>query len=221
MTTETAKAHWERIYQTKQPNEVSWWQDTPKPSLDFIRSFNLPKSARIIDVGGGDSTLVDFLLAEGFESITVLDISEHALARAQQRLGVNAQRVQWVVSDVMEYHPEASFDVWHDRAAFHFLTTGTQIAKYLSVAREAVNNNGYVTIGTFSMKGPTKCSGLTIKQYSDEALTEQLNDGFEKIRCITENHTTPFKTTQNFLFCSFKRREKRAAHSQNKRRIYP
>jgi ubiquinone/menaquinone biosynthesis C-methylase UbiE len=207
MTMETAKVHWERIYNTKQPNEVSWWQDVPKPSLDFIQSFGLPKTARIIDVGGGDSTLVDFLLADGYESITVLDISEHALARAQKRLGDKAQLVQWVVGDVTEYHPDTSFDVWHDRATFHFLATEPQIAKYLSVAREAVSNNGYVAIGTFSTNGPTKCSGLTIKQYNDETLTEQLNDGFEKIRCITEDHITPFKTAQNFLFCSFRRHQ--------------
>lgn len=212
---ETAKTHWERIYKTKQPNEVSWWQDVPKPSIDFIQSFNLPKSARIIDVGGGDSTLVDFLLAEGYENITVLDISEHALLRAQQRLGENARRVQWVVSNVTEYHPGMLFDVWHDRATFHFLTTGPEIARYLSVAREALNNNGYVAIGTFSTNGPTKCSGLTIKQYSDEALTEQLNDGFEKIRCITEDHITPFKTAQNFLFCSFRRCKQKATHSSS------
>jgi SAM-dependent methyltransferase len=211
MTMETAKIHWEEIYRTKRPNEVSWWQDVPKPSLDFIHSFSLPKTARIIDIGGGDSTLADFLLAEGYENITVLDISEHALARARQRLGDNARRVQWVVSDVMDYHPDASFDVWHDRATFHFLTTEPHIARYLSVVREAVNDNGYVTIGTFSTSGPKTCSGLTIRQYSDEALTEQLGDDFKRIRCITEDHITPFRTTQNFLFCSFRRHEKRNA----------
>jgi cyclopropane fatty-acyl-phospholipid synthase-like methyltransferase len=212
MTMETGKAHWESIYRTKQSNEVGWWQDTPRTSLDFIHSFNLPKTANIIDIGGGDSKLVDFLLAEGYENVTVLDISEHALARAQQRLGEKSKRVRWVVSDVMDYHPDTPYDVWHDRATFHFLTTEQHIARYLSVAREAVNDNGYVTIGTFSTTGPTTCSGLTIRQYSDEALTKQLSDGFERIRCITEDHVTPFKTTQNFLFCSFRRHEKRDAH---------
>jgi ubiquinone/menaquinone biosynthesis C-methylase UbiE len=212
MTMETGKAHWEKIYRTKKPNEVSWWQGRPKASLDFIHSFNLPRTARIIDIGGGDSTLVDFLLAEGYENITVLDISEHALARAQQRLGEKARRIRWVVSDIMDYRPDTIFDVWHDRATFHFLTTEPQIARYLSVARKAVTNNGYVTIGTFSTSGPTTCSGLTIRQYSDEALAKQLGDGFERIRCVTENHVTPFKTTQNFLFCSFRRHEKRAVH---------
>ncbi|HYF01997.1 MAG TPA: class I SAM-dependent methyltransferase [Patescibacteria group bacterium] len=202
---ENLHEHWNRIYSTKQPNEVSWTQDVPKTSLEFIGSFNLSKDARIIDIGGGDSKLVDFLINEGFTNLTVLDISENALERAKARLGTKANLVRWVVSDVTEFTPETRYDVWHDRAAFHFLTTEGQIQKYLSIAREAVHNNGFVTIGTFSTDGAKKCSGLDVKQYDEVTLTEELKKGFEKIRCITEDHITPFNTKQNFLFCSFKR----------------
>ena len=200
---ETRKEHWEKVYATKQPNEVSWTQDIPKTSLDFVHSFNLPKTANIIDVGGGDSKLVDYLLDEGFENITVLDISEKALQRAQQRLGDKAKKVKWIASDITEFHPTTTYDFWHDRAAFHFLTTKDEINSYLTTAQQAVK--GFMTIGTFSDKGPKKCSGLDVHQYNEEELQEQLNLGFEKIKCVTEDHTTPFNTTQNFLFCSFKR----------------
>jgi 2-polyprenyl-3-methyl-5-hydroxy-6-metoxy-1,4-benzoquinol methylase len=202
---ENKKDHWENIYQVKTPEQVSWTQEVPQTSLDFIHSFHPPKSARIIDIGGGDSKLVDFLLEEGYENVAVLDISEQALNRAKKRLGEKAEKVTWIVSDVTAFEPPTSYDIWHDRAAFHFLTTEPQIVKYLSIAKKAVNENGYMTIGTFSDNGPEKCSGLPIKQYNEETLTEQLNDGFTKIRCITEDHVTPFNTTQNFLFCSFKK----------------
>ncbi|MEO6612542.1 MAG: class I SAM-dependent methyltransferase [Chitinophagaceae bacterium] len=200
---ENYKEHWDKVFSTKQPNEVSWTQPIPKTSLDFIHSFNITKQASIIDVGGGDSQLVDLLLNEGFENITVLDISEKALERAKNRLGKNADKVKWVVSDITLFKPSESYDVWHDRAAFHFLVAPDQIEAYLSVASSAVS--GYLTIGTFSDNGPTKCSGLEIKQYSEERLQEELSKGFKKIRCITEDHVTPFNTVQNFLFCSFKR----------------
>ena len=197
------KSHWETVYATKKPNEVSWTQEVPQTSLDFIHSFNLSKTAKIIDIGGGDSNLVDFLLNEGFENITVLDISENALKRAKERLGEKADKINWVVSDVTEFKPDDSYDVWHDRATFHFLTTPEQIAKYISIANNAVN--GYMTIGTFSENGPQKCSGLEIKQYSEAELQAQLSQKFSKIRCVTEDHKTPFNTLQNFLFCSFKK----------------
>jgi SAM-dependent methyltransferase len=199
----TTQNHWDRVYKTKSPDQVSWTQDVPKTSLNFIHSFGLTKTAKIIDIGGGDSKLVDYLLDEGFENITVLDISAQALAKAKQRLGDRAGKINWVVSDIIEFKPDRTFDVWHDRATFHFLTTGEQIAKYLETARNSVS--GFLTIGTFSDNGPEKCSGLQIKQYSEEKLTAELQNGFDKLRCITEDHTTPFETKQNFLFCSFKK----------------
>ena len=197
------KYHWEKVYNTKQANEVSWTQEIPQTSLDFIRGFGLPLSAKIIDIGGGDSKLVDFLLSEGFTDITVLDISEKALERARLRLGEKAGQVKWIVSDITEFEPKEHYDIWHDRATFHFLTSPEQVKTYLATARNAVN--GFLTIGTFSEKGPKKCSGLDIRQYSEETLQAELNSGFEKIRCIQEEHITPFNTIQDFLFCSFKR----------------
>ena len=197
------KQHWEKVYETKNPDQVSWTQDVPQTSLNFIHSFALGKQAKIIDIGGGDSKLVDFLIDEGFENVTVLDISAKALEKAQQRLGEKAKKVKWIVSDITEFKPDTTFDVWHDRATFHFLTTTEQISKYLTTARKAVTS--YLTIGTFSTNGPEKCSGLQIKQYDEATLTNELEKGFSKIRCITEDHKTPFNTSQNFLFCSFKR----------------
>ena len=202
---QTRKEHWEKIYSTKQPHEVSWTQEKPKTSLDFIHSFNLPKQASIIDIGAGDSKFVDKLLEAGFEDITVLDISEHALQRAKKRLGDKASQVNWIVSDVTEFKTKKIFDVWHDRATFHFLTISGQIEKYLEIARTNIRDNGFLIIGTFSENGPTKCSGFDIKRYSEESLREQLKKGFEKIKCVTEDHRTPFNTLQNFLFCSFRR----------------
>lgn len=199
----TRQQLWDTVYETTNPHQVSWTQEIPKTSLEFIHSFGLPKSAKIIDIGGGDSKLVDYLLNEGFENITVLDISAKALEKAKKRLGNKAHKINWIVSDITEFEPDTTFDVWHDRATFHFLTTANEVAKYMDIARKAVN--GFLTIGTFSDNGPRKCSGLFIKQYSEEALTAQLQNGFDKLRCITEDHTTPFDTTQNFLFCSFKR----------------
>jgi hypothetical protein len=198
------KSHWENLYATKEPNEVSWTQETPQTSIDFIHSYNLPKTASIIDIGGGDSKLVDYLLKEGFIDITVLDISGNALNRAKRRLGKNADKVKWIVSDVTEFKPSRVYDVWHDRATFHFLTTPEQINEYIDRARKGVK--GFITIGTFSENGPDKCSGLFIKKYSEDQLEKELNNGFEKIKCITEDHKTPFNTIQNFLFCSFRRK---------------
>ncbi|ARN78960.1 MULTISPECIES: class I SAM-dependent methyltransferase [Flavobacteriaceae] len=197
------KKHWETVYETKNPDQVSWTQEIPKTSLEFIRSFKLNKDARIIDIGGGDSKLVDYLLEEEYKNITVLDISEKAIAKAKKRLGEKASKVNWIVSDIIEFEPDTSFDVWHDRATFHFLTTDDQIKKYIKIASKFVR--GYLIIGTFSQNGPKKCSGLEIKQYNEEELTSELKKGFDKIRCVTEGHTTPFNTIQNFLFCSFKR----------------
>ena len=200
----TTKAHWETVFSTKQAHEVSWTQETPKTSIDLIHSYQLPKSAKIIDIGGGDSKLVDFLLEEGYENITVLDISENALERAKTRLGQKSKKVSWIVSDVNDFKPKESYDVWHDRAAFHFLTTTDAITNYIETATQSIT--GFMSIGTFSENGPNKCSGLEIKQYSENDLENQLIKGFSKIKCVTENHITPFNTVQNFLFCSFKKR---------------
>ncbi len=201
--TEGNKQHWETVYQTKQANEVSWTQEVPQTSLDFILSFNLPKSASIIDIGGGDSKLVDFLLEEGYENLTVLDISATALERAKARLGERAEKVNWIVADITDFRPDKTYDIWHDRAAFHFLTEDEQAEKYLNIVHAAVT--GFLLIGTFSEDGPKKCSGLDIKQYSEKSLENLFKRDFTKTACKTEDHITPFNTLQNFTFCSFKR----------------
>lgn len=199
----TRKEHWEKVYSTRSPADVSWTQELPKTSLDFIADFRLSKSASIIDVGGGDSRLVDYLLAQQYENITVLDISDKAIEKAKQRLGDNADKVKWIVCDITEFKTKVRYDCWHDRATFHFLTSSSEIDTYLNIARQAVAK--YMIIGTFSDKGPDKCSMLDVHKYSEEELQHQLENGFDKIKCITEDHITPFKTVQNFLFCSFKR----------------
>lgn len=198
-----SKQHWENVYENKQPNEVSWTQEVPQTSLDYIASFNLPKDANIIDIGGGDSKLADFLLELGYTNVTVLDISGKALERAKARLGSKASQVKWIESDVTEFQPHEEYDVWHDRAAFHFLTKPEQKDRYKAIIESAVK--GYLVMGTFSEDGPLKCSGLEINQYSDSTLPDQFAPAFTKIKCLTEDHTTPFGTTQKFLFCSFKR----------------
>jgi ubiquinone/menaquinone biosynthesis C-methylase UbiE len=199
------KSHWDKVYSTRQQNEVSWYQPTPKLSLDFIHELNIPTTASVIDVGGGDSLLADNLLAAGFTDITVLDISENAINKAKQRLGKDAEKIYWIVSDITELHIEKKFDCWHDRAAFHFLTTEEQVEKYLSVAQKHIIDNGKMIIGTFSTNGPQKCSGLPVKQYSEQSLSSVLKKWFDRIKCITIDHITPSKSVQNFLFCSFKK----------------
>ncbi|MGZ5188928.1 MAG: class I SAM-dependent methyltransferase [Kaistella sp.] len=199
------KKHWENIYQTKELKDVSWFQPTPETSLDFFKDFNVPKTAKIIDIGGGDSFLVDHLIGLGYQNISVLDISAAAIEKAKLRLGDKANTVKWIVADVVNFVPTEKYDFWHDRAAFHFLTDEQDITKYLKTAHENINANGILLIGTFSEQGPTKCSGIEIKQYSEESMTQRLQDLFEKIKCITVDHQTPFDTLQNFVFCSFRK----------------
>ena len=199
------KQHWENVFITKAEDEVSWFQLYPKTSMEFVELFNLPLNANIIDIGGGDSHFADALLDKGYKNIYVLDISANAIERAKQRLGERALQVHWIVSDATEFEPPVQFDFWHDRAAFHFLTTEDKIYKYVSIAEDAIKKDGYLILGTFSVNGPKKCSGLEIKQYSEASMSARFEVAFVRIKCINEDHTTPFDTVQNFLFCSFKR----------------
>lgn len=197
------KKHWEDIYRDKRPDEVSWTQAVPEMSLRFIRELDLPKSAGIIDVGGGESRLADCLLEEGYSDITVLDISANAIERAKKRLGPKASRVKWLVTDILDFKPAAVYALWHDRATFHFLTGEADIGKYV----ELVNANAgkYLVIGAFSAAGPLKCSGLKITRYSETSMAAKFAPGFRKLNCRTEEHRTPFDTRQNFIFCSFEK----------------
>jgi ubiquinone/menaquinone biosynthesis C-methylase UbiE len=200
-----SKQHWDKVYTTKPTSDSSWFQPVPAVSLDFIRESGMSKNAAIIDVGGGDSYLADHLLALGYTDITVLDISEAAIQRAQKRLGDRAGLVNWVVSDITTYIPDRPFDCWHDRATFHFLTTQQQVRQYLAIANKALTASGKIILGTFSENGPDMCSGLPVKQYSETALVSLIKKWFKKIKCIHTDHVTPFNTIQNFLFCSFKK----------------
>jgi SAM-dependent methyltransferase len=173
--------------------------------MDYLEKLNLSKTANIIDIGGGDSNLVDALLEKGYQNIWVLDISEFALERAKKRLGDKANLVKWIVSDIIEFKPEVAFDFWHDRAVFHFLTDNVSVNKYVAIIGNAINQNGNFLLGTFSENGPLKCSGLEIKQYSERTMKQIFNQSFQVVKCFTENHTTPFGTTQNFQFCGFKK----------------
>jgi ubiquinone/menaquinone biosynthesis C-methylase UbiE len=201
------KNHWEQIFESKPDNELSWFQPYPKTSIEFLELFNLPLTANIIDIGGGNSHFVDVLLEKGYQNIWVLDISSNAIERVRKRLGEKANKIRWIISDVTEFNfNNVQFDFWHDRAAFHFLTTEEKIYKYVSAAEDAVKKNGYLVLGTFSEQGPKKCSGLAVKQYSKASKSARFEVAFERIKCIHEDHVTPLNTVQNFLFCSFKRK---------------
>lgn len=198
------KQHWDHIYQTKQPNEVSWTEEVPTASLEFIHKFNPVKSAKLIDIGGGDSKLVDNLIEEGYTNLTVLDISESAIERAKKRLGEKANKVTWIVNDILDFKPNEKYDVWHDRAAFHFQTDKDKVNQYLNIVKNAVT--GKVIVGTFSVDGPKKCSGLDVQQYDEDSMKGQFESAsFKNIECKREDHITPAGAVQNFVFCSFER----------------
>jgi len=197
-----AAEHWNSIFRTKASSSLSWAQEKPSISLDFIKEANVPHSAKIIDVGGGDSNLVDYLLEEGYTDVTVLDLSEAALQKSKERLGPAAEKVTWIVGDILDFQPKETYAIWHDRAAFHFQTDAKKIKQYVTIVQKAVK--GQVILGTFSHQGPTKCSGLEIKQYDEQemqATFEQAN--FAKIKCKNTDHFTPAGVKQAFLFCRF------------------
>ena len=203
---ENRKAHWENVFATKQEKEVSWFQEKPETSINFFTENDIPKNAKIIDIGGGDSYLIDSLLDLGHTNLFLLDISENAIERIKKRLGANASKVTFIVSDILDFQPESTFDVWHDRASFHFLTTEKEIETYENLVSNSISENGFLFLGTFSENGPLKCSGLEITQYSESKCEMIFSENFNKLSCFTENHQTPFDTTQNFIFCTFKKK---------------
>lgn len=204
---QTIKQHWEEIYQAKDTVcGVSWYQDVPKASIDFISSTGVDKNASIIDIGGGDSKLVDKLLGLGFKNIFVLDISAKALQKAKTRLEKKAKSVNWIETDILEFDTKFRFDVWHDRATFHFLTKKEDIARYVAIAGKFIKPGGHFIISTFSMNGPKKCSGLNITQYSEDLIKKTFQKDFSHIRSFKKVHITPFDTKQNFLFNLFQRK---------------
>jgi 2-polyprenyl-3-methyl-5-hydroxy-6-metoxy-1,4-benzoquinol methylase len=199
-------AHWEGVYATKGENEVSWFQKSPAISLEMIRQANPDPEAAIVDIGGGASRLVDSLLQEGYRSIAVLDLSAHALDAAKARIGPAAAGVDWIVADITAWQPARSYDVWHDRAAFHFLTEPHDRAAYLERLRSAIRPGGQVIIGTFALDGPEKCSGLPVQRYDSAALAAELGAEFELMDSRSEVHHTPWNSTQAFQFSRFRRR---------------
>jgi len=199
-------SHWETVYTTKGENQVSWFQESPAISLALIEATQVTKDAAIIDIGGGASRLADTLLHEGYRSIAVLDLSAHALEAAKTRIGPSSEKVDWIVADVTSWTPARTYDIWHDRAAFHFLTMPGDRAAYRDRLRSAVNTGGHVIIGTFALDGPEKCSGLPVQRYDGMSLSAELGAEFELIETRAEIHRTPWDSTQSFQFSRFRRR---------------
>jgi ubiquinone/menaquinone biosynthesis C-methylase UbiE len=200
------KAHWEDVYTQKRPDEVSWFLETATQSLDLINAIAPQPSDAIIDVGGGASRLVDALLAAGFSDLSILDLSAAALKAAQDRLGDKASRVQWIEADITQIElAPARYDIWHDRAVFHFMTTKEQRAAYKRNLTNALRPSGHVIIATFAENGPEKCSGLPVQRYSVEALSAELGPDFTLIKSCREAHRTPWGSVQEFIYCLFKR----------------
>ena len=193
------KDHWENVYNTKKENEVSWYQNTPQKSIDLIKSINLDLESNIIDVGAGDSRLVDNLISLGFKNITVLDISSKSIEKAKIRLGEKSELINWVVSDINDFQSDATYDLWHDRAAFHFLKSTEKIKSYINLVNKLINNKGNLIGATFSKKGPSKCSGLEISQYDSKGISE-LFENFKLNHSEIYIHKTPFNTNPEFIY---------------------
>ncbi|MBT3794095.1 MAG: methyltransferase domain-containing protein, partial [Flavobacteriaceae bacterium] len=194
------KLHWDNVYYNKNENEVSWYQKIPKTSLDHIKSLNLNLDSKIIDVGAGESRLVDNLLDLGFNNIDVLDISKKSIEKAKNRLGEKSEKINWIVSDINDFVSNNKYDLWHDRAAFHFLKDSSQINNYVELANSSLNSKGKIILGTFSSNGPLKCSGLEISRYNSSSINEIFKKHFILLNHRISIHPTPFDTFQEFLF---------------------
>lgn len=201
------QAHWEDVYTTRGEKEVSWFQENPAPSLDLIALTGLSEDAAIIDIGGGASRLVDDLITRKFRRLTVLDLSGAALAAARKRRGDRGADVQWVIADVTKWEPTQTYDLWHDRAAFHFLTHHADQSAYIDRLRKALKPGGYVIIGTFAPDGPERCSGLPIMRHDATTLAAILGNDFVLIDTRRHDHATPWGAVQRFQFSTFRRAE--------------
>lgn len=205
MQSDGRQAHWEGVYTKKGENEVSWFQENPAPSLELVAQIGATSASAIIDIGGGASRLVDILVERGFEDVTVLDLSEAALEAAKARLGDRAAQVQWIVADVTKSYPAQTFDVWHDRAAYHFLIDPADRSAYVTRMKQAVKPGGHIVIGTFAIDGPEKCSGLPVNRYDAASLAKEFGEGFELLDSRRHDHSTPWNSAQRFQFCIFRR----------------
>jgi SAM-dependent methyltransferase len=205
MTDTGGKVHWEGVYNSRGEQEVSWFQESPEPSLELIGLASAKPDAAIIDIGGGASRLVDTLLMQGFENLTVLDLSEAALDKARSRLGSVARSIRWIAADVTSWKPDAKYDVWHDRAAFHFLTERDEQQAYIDRLKQALRPGGYAIIGTFALDGPEKCSGLPVVRQSPETMVVLLGSDFHLVDARRHEHATPWQSVQKFQFSTFRR----------------
>ena len=194
--------HWEKVYQTKQPNTVSWFQEHATRSLEIIRSIGAPTDGQIIDVGGGASTLVDDLMTDGFKNVSVLDLSASALEVARKRIGPIGQNVTWIAGDIRTVDlPDQIYDIWHDRAVFHFLTDQADRTAYVRQVMKSVKPGGHVIVATFAPDGPDQCSGLPVARYAPEQLHGEFGPSFELLEHATEEHKTPWGSVQHFIYC--------------------
>ena len=204
METGSRQAHWERVYTTKGENEVSWFQDNPASSLELIAAVGATPATAIIDIGCGASRLVDGLLAKGFRALTMLDLSGAALKAAKSRLGAQSENVNWIVADATLWDPTEAYDIWHDRATFHFLTEENDRVAYIERMKKALRAGGHAIVATFAPDGPERCSGLPVMRYDAQHLRQTLGQGFELIETRRHTHTTPWGSTQSFQFSVFR-----------------
>ena len=205
MENESRQAHWQNVYTSKSENEVSWFQESPAPSLALIAELDTSPDADIIDIGGGASRLVDHLLDLGFHDVTVLDLSAAALDAAKARLGERAGRAHWFVADATTWEPPRTYDLWHDRAAFHFLTEARDRDAYIARLRQGLKIGGHAIMATFALDGPEKCSGLPVMRYDAARLGQTLGPEFMLLQSGRSDHATPWGSQQHFQFSVFRR----------------
>lgn len=205
MTSESRQKHWENVYTAKGETEVSWFQESPAPSLALIAEIGAAPASAIIDIGGGASRLVDELIGRGFHDVTVLDLSAAALEAAKARLGERARAAQWLVADATTWEPPHTYDIWHDRAAFHFLTEERDRAAYIERLRRGLKIGGHAIIATFALDGPEKCSGLPVMRYDAARLGQTLGTEFKLLQSLGNDHATPWGSHQQFQFSVFQR----------------
>jgi SAM-dependent methyltransferase len=206
MQSETRQAHWQNVYTKKGENEVSWFQENPAPSLELIAQVGATADSAIIDIGGGASRLVDHLIDRGFQEVTVLDLSEAALEAAKARLGGSAAKVQWIIADATVWEPQKSYDIWHDRAAFHFLTEDRDRFAYVARLERALKVGGHAIFATFALDGPEQCSGLPVVRYDPAGLGQTLGRAFRLVHTRRHAHATPWGSDQSFQFSVFRHR---------------
>ncbi len=203
METKFTHNHWNKIYNTKKADEVGWFQPNPTPSLGMLKTSGFNKNISIIDIGGGDSYFAEHLLNLGYKNITVLDVSELAIERAKKRIGEKAKNIKWICSNILDFKPTEKYDLWHDRAVFHFLTKISDIKVYKQLAHDSLKEKSKLMLATFSELGPDSCSGLAVTQYSESSLYKLFQPELHMVRWHYYDHKTPSKTKQNYLYSCF------------------